>query len=203
MMMTNLTFLRAAACCLLAAALTVRADVSTDIKDESIGGKKITHITRKITASAEALLTDPDSTIIVRTGSGLLWDQDFNADARLVLTRPTDFSNLAPVKVSVYFQPITGDPGGVSFFIRPASFNPGEAEFDPVGVEAAPVPVSGTGFGTFKLYKQEFTVPAAIFNREIWLVKFQRNTGSSSLNTDTYPFPVIVWHATVTHRAIR
>jgi hypothetical protein len=203
MMMGKLTFLRAAAFCLLGAALTVHADVSTEIKHESIRWKNIQHIDRNVTASAEALLIDPDSTVIVRTGSGLLWDQDFNSDARLVLTRPTDFSNLSPVKVSVYFQPVTGDSGGVSFFIRPASFNPGEAEFDPVGVEAAPVPVSGTGFGTFKLYKQQFTVPAAIFNKEIWLIKFQRNTGSPSPNTDTYPFPVVVWHATVTYRAIR
>jgi hypothetical protein len=176
------------------------ATSNASIKNESLGSEKIKDITRNLTASAEALIIDPGSNVIQRAATGLLWNPDFSRDARFVLTRPTDFSNLSAVKIAIYFQPVSPDAGGVSFFIRPASFNPGELEVDPPSVEAAPVPVGGAGF---QLFKQEFTVPASLFNKEMWLVKFQRNTGSASPNTDTYPFAVIVWQATISYRAIR
>ena len=103
----------------------------------------------------------------------------------------------------MYFQTVFAFTGSVSFFVRAASFNPGEAEFDPVATEAAPVPVSGSELGFGKLYKQVFTLPASTFAKEIWLVKIQRNTGGNSPNTDTHAFPVTVWQTAISYRAIR
>jgi hypothetical protein len=190
---------------LLALCPSTAATQAPSIPPESISSRHILDIPRNVSFSAASLIVDPTSSVIRPFGStGLLWNPDFSRDARVVLTRPGDFSGGDNLRFTVYFQPTNAQSGAVSFFVRPASFNAGDSEFDPRSVEAAPVPVSGSGsLGFAKIYKQVFTLPLSAFGKEIWMVKIQRNTGSQSVNTDTYPFPVVVWGASISYRAKR
>ena len=84
--------------------------------------------------------------------------------------------------MSIFFQTTTATAGVVDFFIRPRSFNSGDGYADIASISSGGTSVSGTsGAGT--LYQQDFTIPAARFANNWWLVSIQRQ-GSNETYVD-------------------
>lgn len=140
---------------------------------------------------AWALSHSIGGTTVTDTNTGLLWEASFSGGATLVIPRPGDWDGASPVTLDLYFYPQTSAAGSVNFFLRPRSFEVGEAWSDASSMDGTPVATAGLSV----LAKQSISIPASRFgDGELWYITMQRGgTG------ETYPDPIILLSVALTY----
>ncbi|MDT3680896.1 MAG: hypothetical protein ROY82_00270 [Truepera sp.] len=151
--------------------------------------------TRSVSFPANALNFDPTSTVITAVPLGLSWQHSFAGPAFLAIQRPLDWDDTASVQLDLYFSPTTSAGGNIAFFIRPRSYEPGDALIDATSMDAPAA--AAAGYRVFA--KQTFTIPASVFDGELWIVSLQRD----STGADTYSDDVILHSVALTYEVVR
>jgi hypothetical protein len=152
--------------------------------------------TRRLVFPGRDFAYPATSTVITPGYNGLFWKSDYTSAATIWQERPVDYKPGTDATFTILFETSSATAGNAEFFIRPLSFNAGADEVDPPSISSGPVAVSGMG-GFGRLYKQQFTIPAADLANEMWLVKVQRQGANSPSNPETYTDQVNFLSATV------
>ena len=148
---------------------------------------------RTISFPASVLSHSPTIDTVVTHYSGLLWQQNDNEVALLIIKRPADYAG-GEIAMHILFVPTTETEGVVDFYLLESSFNTGtQTQRLPETLNGASVPKSQALH-----YQQTFTLnPSTMIAYEWWRFAINRKGIESTYSDDVVVYSVAIEYSTV------
>lgn len=182
--------------------LAAEAVATANFAANAVDASKIPDYARVLSFPAGGFML-PVGSPLIRLPVGLDWDDGACfAEAKINVTKPADWVGTGTVILSLYFTATGNGPGDVSFKAAYGSLNGGEA-YGTLTKSVTPtvvaIPVDGAG----KIYKQDFSFPAADLAKEFWRVVLTRNGSACTGGGDTFPYQLHVSAASLRYTALQ
>ena len=133
-----------------------------------------------ISIPAFALAKSPTTAHISEASGGLRWGQNYVGGTSLTVKKPANYTG-GDVEFTILFRTLASTTTGeVDFFIRPVSYNNGDATSSPVSLNSTSVSINGAN----NYYEQSFTIPASELTKDWWQIGIQRQGSNSTFTED-------------------